>query len=112
MNVIDRSTAESKTIATVDRTYWVDMADALTRLESNEDFRKVILDGYFTEAAVRGVSLLARDDIKRRGERTDVMETLNAISMLEDHFHTIKALGRISEDDFEDEDDNQANSEV
>ena len=87
--------------------YWVSMADALERLENNEDFKKVILEGYFKDRAVSGVSILATDQVKNSGRRTDVMEGLIAISALQDHFYTIKAMGRpVDESEYEDEDDN------
>jgi hypothetical protein len=82
------------------------MADALERLENNEDFKKVILEGYFKDRAVSGVSILASDQVKSSGRRTDVMEGLIAISALQDHFYTIKAMGRpVDESEYEDEDE-------
>lgn len=80
-------------ILRVENTYWAEMAQALERLESNEDFKKVILDGYFKDKAINGVSLLATDHVKRGGFRGDIMEQLVAISQLEDYFITIKSLG-------------------
>lgn len=90
-------------LETIENQYWVDQAQALARLEKNEDFKKVILTGYFKDKAIDGVSLLANDGIKRAGARGDVMETLVAISTLEDHLSTIKNLGAIAEDDLQDE---------
>lgn len=96
MDMINRGSLE-----TVDNSYWVEMYAALERLERNDDFRKVILDGYFKDKAVAGVSLLANDGIKRSGARPDVYESLIAISALQDHFITIKSLGRIDYSDME-----------
>jgi hypothetical protein len=90
---------EEVELETREQTYWVRQFEALKRLEQNEDFKTLILTGYFTEAAARKVSLLARDDIKRSGARPDVMEALIAISHLQDHFITIKNIGSIAEDD-------------
>ena len=99
MDTINQATVSEKSLATTDRTYWVDLAEALERLEQNDDFKKVILEGYFKEKAVMGVSLLATDQIKRANARTDVMEGLIAISALEDHFHVIKTMGKIADYD-------------
>ena len=82
--------------------YYVGMRQALERLENNPDFQKVILEGYFKDKAVNGVSMLASGYIKKNGLRADVMESLVAISQLQDYFITVKQLG--TEDDSEDED--------
>lgn len=90
----------------IENQYWVDLAQALERLETGkphpDDFKKVILEGYFKDKAVNGVSLLATDHVKRAGVRGDIMEQLVAISALEDYFHTIKNLGTLPEEDEED----------
>ena len=82
--------------------YYVGMRQALERLENNPDFQKVILDGDFRDKAVNGVSMLASGYIKKNGLRADIMESLVAISQLQDYFITVKQLG--AEDDSEDED--------
>lgn len=101
--MINQATAGEKGVGTEDRMYWVDMADSLARLEQNEDFKRVIMNGYFKDKAVMGVSLLANDQMKRAGVRPDIMEGLIAISALEDHFKTIRMMGQITEDDFTDD---------
>jgi hypothetical protein len=92
--------------------YWVDMAEALKRLERNEDFKKVIEEGYFKDKAISGVSILASDQIKASGRRTDVMEGLIAISSLQDHFYTIKAMGQAIEDEAEYDDEEDSNEAI
>ena len=82
----------------IENKYWVDMALSLKRLEKNEDFKKVILNGYFKDKAINGVSLLATDYIKQGGFRPDVMEAMVAISQLQDYFKTIKNLGLVSKE--------------
>ena len=100
MDTINQSQASEK-----DMSYWVEMAEALERLERNQDFIKVIEEGYFKDKAVSGVSILASDQVKSSGRRTDVMEGLIAISSLQDHFYTIKAMGQAVEDEYDDDDD-------
>lgn len=96
---------DGQDILTVENEYWVDLHEALTRLEGGnprpDDFKKVILDGYFKDKAINGVSLLATDYVKQNGARSDVMEQLIAISALEDYFATIHNLGSSPEEDIE-----------
>ena len=82
--------------------YYVGMKQALDRLEQNPDFKKVILDGYFKDKAINGVSLLATDYIRKNGLRPEVMEGLVAISHLQDYFLTVKRMG--TTEDFDDDD--------
>lgn len=93
-------------LETVETQYWNDQFEALTRLENGThrkgDFQLVILDGYFKDRALDAVSLLGTDYIKQSGKRPEVMETLVAISSLQDHFMMIKNLGGIAEEDISD----------
>ena len=91
-------------IASVENDYWVDMAEALLRLESNPDFKKIILEGYFKDRAVNGVSMLCNAEVMRRQQRGNIMETLVAISQLQDYFITIKNMGTVEDDGPEVED--------
>ncbi|OCR88057.1 hypothetical protein [Campylobacter fetus] len=90
---------EAKVLHTVDNTYYIDIRDALLRLEENEDFKKVILKGYLEDKALASVSLLARHDIKKRGERPDVMEDLVAISSFKEYLFMIHQLGESAQYD-------------
>lgn len=83
--------------------YWVGMRQALERLESNPDFTKVILDGYFKDYAVNSVARLASPVIKQRGQRPDIMEMLIAVSQLQHFFMDVKNLGAEPEEFTEDE---------
>lgn len=89
-------------ILRVENMYWADMAQSLERLHENPDFKRVILDGYFKDKAINGVSLLATDHVKRGGFRPDVMEELIAVSHLQDYFITIKNLGAAPQESEED----------
>lgn len=79
----------------VENQYWVDLWTALERLKQNKDFQKVILEGYFKDRAVNGVSLLAQEAIVSSGRRPAVIEDLIAISHLEDYFITVENLGTV-----------------
>ena len=84
---------EDQEILAVENQYWADMNSSLERLKENKDFQRVILNGYFKDKAINGVSLLAQDHVVNNGLRPRVMEDLVAISNLEDFFITIENLG-------------------
>jgi hypothetical protein len=90
-------------LLTIENNYWVSMHEALDRLKSNEDFKTVILDGYFKDKAVNGVSLLSTDYTRQNGVRGEILEQLVAISALEDFFGTIDNLGTLLPEDEEEE---------
>lgn len=95
------SNLEDQQILEVENQYWADMWHALERLQENKDFQKVILEGYFKDKAINGVSMLAQDGVVQGGHRTAVMEDLIAISSLQDHFIMIENLGTIPAEDEE-----------
>ena len=99
--MINQNTAENELTAEMleEYNYYVGQKQALDRLETNPDFKKVILEGYFRDKAVNGVSLLATDYVRKNGLRAEIMENLVAISNLQDYFLTIKKMGTEPEDD-------------
>lgn len=94
---------EDAELATVENEYWVEMWAALERLRESPDFKKVILDGYLKDKAINGVSLLAQEAIVAGGHRSAVMESLIAISQLEDFLITVENLGSIPPESDEEE---------
>lgn len=90
-------------LETVDNSYQVELYEALERLEQNEDFQKVIMDGYLSTKPLGLVSMLARHDVKQRGERPNVMEELIAVSTLGQYLFMIKQLGGSAKVDLEEE---------
>ena len=92
INSYAASEMSEKDLMTVETQYWADKLAALQRLEKNEDFNNLILTGYLKDKAVNGVSMLAAPHVKRNGFRPDVMESLVAISQLENYFMTVKNL--------------------
>lgn len=60
----------------------IKMGKALSRLNSNEDFRTLIIDGYLKDKVLASVSLLAVPQIKSQGQRPDIMEDIVAASNL------------------------------
>lgn len=88
-------------ILEVENSYWAEMWESLSRLKQNPDFQRLILNGYFKDKAINGVSLLAQDGIVQNGLRPAVMEDLVAISKLEDFFITVENLGTVAPDEEE-----------
>lgn len=95
-STVDES--EGKDLLLVENQYWVSMHESLERLKRNDDFKRVILDGYFKDKAINGVSLLATDYVKKNQLRAEIMEQLVAVSNLEDYFATISNLGTIPDE--------------
>jgi len=94
---------EPTELETVENQYWIEQAEALARLEKNKDFQDIIMNGYFKDKAINGVSMLSNDGVKQRGERGNIMEDLVAISNLQYHFLMIKNLGAVFQDDMDEE---------
>lgn len=91
-------------LETVENHQWVSRFESLERLNKNPDFINVISEGYIRDRSLNGVSMLANDNVKRQGQRGDVMEMLVAVSTLQDYFKMIKNLGAIAKDDMEEAD--------
>ena len=104
MNNLNDLENTDQVAAVSDNTYWTNMQEALERLHKNEDFKKVILEGYFKDRAVNGVSMLASNHVVDNGLRPQIMEDLIGISRLQDYFLTISNLGTPTEEDEEDMD--------
>lgn len=105
INQAQCNTENAKTeaeILTIENQYWAELAMALERLKQNDDFKLVILDGYFKDKAINGVSLLATDYVRKNGLRGQIMEDMVAISALQDYFITIENLGTQPIDEDED----------
>ena len=74
----------------------VDMNTALERLQSNRDFRKVILEGYFQAEAVRLVHLKADPAFQTTERQAQIVGQIDAIGGLHSYFTTVKALASIA----------------
>lgn len=89
-------------LETIETQHYVDMKQALERMEKTADFQLVIANGYMKDKALDAVSLLAVPAIKQQGQRPDIMEDLVSISNLKYHFAMIKNLGASAEMDLAD----------
>lgn len=86
-----------------DRTALVQKYEDLQSLAEDERFKRLILDGYIRDEAIRITSLLAVHGMQ--GNRNQLFEALAAISHFEQYLSTIEYLGvpstSIDEDDDE-----------
>ena len=85
----------------VENSYWGGLATSLDRLKDNEDFKKLILEGYFKDKAITAVGILSSDYVVQNNQRSDVMEQLIAISQLKDYFRVVENIGaqQLAEED-------------
>lgn len=93
MAEINQYPTDDVELAYTEDSYWGELFEALERLYANKDFQQVVLEGYFKDKAVNGVSLLATDYVRQTGSRGNILEELVAISALENFFETIKNKG-------------------
>lgn len=68
----------------------VALNNALERLMSNKDFKKVVLDGYFTGEAVRLVSLKADYSQRAPDAQAAIIRDIDAIGSLQKYFRLIE----------------------
>jgi hypothetical protein len=107
MNNLDQ---ENEQLFTVENEYWVKLAEDLESLKKDRRFQNLILNAYFKDKAINGVSLLANEAIIEQGKRPAIIESLVAISHLEDFLITVENLGTVTIDD-EDSDDQESSYE-
>jgi hypothetical protein len=67
----------------------VDCGSALERLRTNRDFKKIVVDGYFAEEAIRLVHLKADPAMQSEGSQASIIRQMDAIGSLSDYFRTV-----------------------
>ena len=80
---------EQEDLAYIETEVWAKRYKALEQLHKNKDFQTLILEGFFRDRAVDGVSLLAHQHTIDSGTRGQIMEQLVAISHLQDYFRVV-----------------------
>ena len=75
---------------------WVSLYESFTRLKANEDFQKLILDGFIKDKSEMHVSQLATEYVRKAGIRGSIMEELVGISVLQNYFNTVVNMGSFS----------------
>jgi hypothetical protein len=71
---------------------FIEKREILKRLETNEDFKKLIMDEYLEKEAVRLVSLLMDNEMQGEQEQDMISKELYAISSLRLFFRNIYGL--------------------
>lgn len=67
----------------------VEQHDVLERLGTNPDFKKIILDGYFREEAIRLVHLKAEAQARAPEAQAAILKEIDAIGCLSTYFQSI-----------------------
>ena len=89
---------DEREILTVENNYWVGLAQALERLKANPDFKAVVLEGYFKDRAINGVSMLCSPG-SDGGRRKELLDEMLAISNLTWYFKMIEHMGAITDEE-------------
>lgn len=66
----------------------IDFAKSLDKLHKNRDFKKVILEGYFKEEAIRLVNLKADPAVQSPERQESIIQAIDAIGALRNFFGT------------------------
>lgn len=89
---------DEREILTVENNYWANLNGALERLKSNPDFQTVILEGYFKDRAINGVSMLCAPN-SDGAKRKDLLDEFYAISNLTWYFKMIEHMGAVTDEE-------------
>ena len=92
---LDANIKEAKKIA--------DLAASLDRLRSNRDFKKVILDGYFEDEAIRLVHLKSEPQMQSPESQASIIQQLDAIGTLNQYFTVVYQKARLAQKSIEDD---------
>lgn len=76
---------------------FIDMSKALDRLQSNRDFKTVIIDGYLTAEAVRLVHLRGDPNMQTPERQASILASIDAIGGLLNYFRTVDFKARTAE---------------
>ena len=74
----------------------VEFGNAVERLRSNRDFKKVITEGYFEKEAVRLVHLKADVSMQSPAMQADIVKQMDGIGALNQFFGTKLHLARMA----------------
>jgi hypothetical protein len=69
-------------------TVLVEFGSAIERLSSNRDFKKVILEGYFEQEAIRLVHLKADPNMQANLSQAEIVKQMDAIGSLKQYLRT------------------------
>ena len=81
INAIERNMEKAKAV--------LEFSAALERLKGNRDFKKVVLDGYFEQEAIRLVHLKSDPNMQSPAIQESIVSQINAIGQLSQFFATV-----------------------
>ena len=68
---------------------FVDMGEALERLYMNKDFRKVVVEGYFEQEAIRLVHLKSDSNMQSTDSQKSIIQQIDAVGSLKQFFNLL-----------------------
>lgn len=74
----------------------VDLGDSLERLRSNRDFKKIFLEGYFDQEAIRLVHLRADSNMQSAESRKSIDMQIDAIGTVHQYLNTISVQAQMA----------------
>lgn len=95
MNEQDKQDQEVLELSIVQAQKIIDFGEALTSLENNKSFQKVVLEGYLRDEAVRLTGLLAEPNISA-DEKASVLQGLYSVSYLRRFLMVKKQLAAVA----------------
>lgn len=66
----------------------IEIGQALERLKRNQDFKKIVLDGYFRDEAIRLVHLKSDPNMTSPEAQRSIVSQMDAIGTLSSYFNT------------------------
>lgn len=73
------------------------MAESLERLYSNRDFKRLVLDGYFKDEAVRLVQLKATPSMQNPQSQASIIQQIDAIGSFQQFLTIVGQQGNLAE---------------
>lgn len=78
-----------------------DLGTSLEKLRSNREFKKVILDGYFKDEAIRLVHLKSDPSMQTPEKQDAIIRSIDAIGSLVSYFRVVEQFASIAAKDIE-----------
>ena len=75
----------------------VELGNALERIRSNRDFKKLIIEGYFEREATRLVHLKADANMQSETSQANIIKQMDAIGQLNQYFGTVVQMASLAE---------------
>lgn len=73
-----------------------ELGAAVERLRSNRDFKRVIIEGYFEQEAIRLVHLKADSNMQSVGSQESIVKQMDAIGSLSQYLNTKRQLAGVA----------------